>query len=283
MAKDRANNGGAMVRTGFHWLGVGAAGCAVALLLCATAGAQEPAPATATESATPEAPPAAPPTISYKGGQLKIDAVDSTLTDILAKVAAVTGVKIDLPPVMTRERMAVVQLGPGPAREVLASLLSDSNVDYLIQASDTDPAKVQSVLVMVRDKKGAKATEEVARAAVRSPYARRGMQLPQQEEAQPPEESPQPENIVVEPSAPTPTQPEASAAAPPVDPTPPTLSAPVQQPGVINGAKIAPQALPSSLDSQGITNTLQQMYQQRMQINQQEHQASPSTLAPNPR
>jgi hypothetical protein len=27
---------------------------------------------------------------------------------------------------------------------------------------------------------------------------------------------------------------------------------------------------------------LQQMYQQRMQLNQQDHQASPQTMAPNP-
>ncbi len=282
MAKDRANNGGAMVRPGCRWLRIGAAGCAVALLLCATAGAQEPAPAEATESAAPEPTPAPPPTISYKGGQLKIDAFDSTLSDILSKVAALTGMKIDVPPAANGTRMAAVQLGPGPAREVIASLLSDSNVDYLIQASDTDPEKVQSVLVMVREKKGAKAPEEVARAAVRSPYARRGARPPEPEETQPPEESPQPENVVVEPSAPTPTQPDAAAAAPPADPTPPTLSAPVQQPGLMNGAKIAPQPVPASLDSQGITNTLQQMYQQRMQMNQQDHQASPQTMAPNP-
>ncbi len=280
MPKDRADNGGAMARPGFYRLGIGAAGCAVALLLCATAGAQEPAPATVAESAAPDAPPA-PPTISYKGGQLKIDAVGSTLADILTKVAALTGMKIDVPPAANTARMAVVQLGPGPAREVLASLLSDSNVDYLIQASDTDPAKVQSVLVMVREKKGAKA-EEVARAAVRSPFARRGMRQPsQQEETQPPEDSPQPENVGVEPSAATPTEPDA-AEAPPADPGPSRPPLPSQQPGLLNGAKIAPQQVPASLDSQAVTQTLQQMYQQRIQLNQQDHQASPQTMAPNP-
>jgi hypothetical protein len=279
MAKDRANHGGPMERTGFHRRGAAAAGCAVALLLCATAVAQEPATAAATESPAPT--PAPPPTISYKGGQLKIDAVDASLADILTKVAAVTGVTIDVPPAASETRMAVVQLGPGPAREVLASLLGDSNVDYLIQASDTDPLKVQSVLVMMREKKGSKATEEVARAAVRSPYARRGLP-PQQEETQPPAESPQPESVVAEPSAPAPTQPDPSAAVPPSEPPPATQSAPVQQPGMINGAKIAPQPVPSSLDSQNISQTLQQMYQQRMVLNQQANQASPQTMAPNP-
>lgn len=278
MAKDRADSGGAMVRPGFRRRGMAAAGCAMALLLCATAGAQEPAPAAATESAEPAAPPA-PPTISYVHGQLKIDAVDSTLAAILTKVAALTGVTIDVPPAASNERMAVVQLGPGPAREVLASLLNDSNVDYLIQASDTDPLKIQSVLVMVREKKGAKpnGTDELASVA-RSPYARRGMQPQQREEAQSPEASPQPESVGVEPSSAAATQPDTAASAPP----PPTQSAPAQQPGMLNGAKIAPQPVPSSMDSQNVTQTLQQMYQQRMQMNQQDHQASPQTMAPNP-
>jgi hypothetical protein len=275
-AKDTAKNGGTMVRA--------ATGCALAFLLCATVaparGDQEPAPATPAESSAEAAPPAAPPTISYLGGQLKIDAMDATLADILTKVATLTSAKIDIPPTAYSQRMAVVQLGPGPARQVLASLLSDSNVDYLIQASDADPEKIQSVLVMVREKKGPKAngTEQVAR-AVRSPYARRGMSPPPEpEEAQAPEAQ-QPESIVVEPSSPAPTQPDAVAPPPPVEP-PPTTSVPVQQPGTINSARIAPQPVPTSLDSQGISQTLQQMYQQRMQINQQEHQAPPTT--PNP-
>ena len=277
-----------MLRSRFHRPGIAATACAVALLLCATAGpargAQEPAPATPTESAAPEAPPPAPPTISYVKGQLKIDAADSTLSDILAKVATLTGVKIDLPPVMNNARMPVVQLGPGPAREVLASLLNDSNVDYLIQASDADPEKVQSVLVMVRDKKGAKATEEVARAG-RSPYSRRGAQQPPPEPEEAPQapDTPQPEAIVADPGSPAPAQPDASAAPPPPDPPPSMQSVPAQQPGQLNSARIAPQSVPSSLDSQGISQTLQQMYQQRMQINQQEHQAPPTVAPNNPR
>ncbi len=288
VVKDATDNGGRMVRPGFHLRGAVATGCALALLLCARAGlawgAQEPAPATATESAAPVEPPAAPPVITYVRGQLKIDATDSTLADILTKVAALTGVKIDVPPAAYSARMAVVQLGPGPARQVLASLLSDSNVDYLIQASDVDPEKIQNVLVMVREKKGAKANapDEVAR-AVRSPYSRRGARTSEPEETQPPEDSPQPESVAAEPSSPAPTQPDPSASAPPVEPPPPAMqSVPAQQPGQLNSARIAPQPVPSSLDSQGITQQLQQMYQQRIQMNQQEHQAPPTVSPSNP-
>ncbi len=284
-AKDAANNGGTMVRPGFHPRGVAVTGWALAFLLCATValarGAQEPAPATTAESPAPEALPAAPPTISYVGGLLKIDATDATLADILMKVATLTGVKIDIPPAAYSGRMAVVQLGPGPARQVLASLLSDSNVDYLIQASDTDPEKVQSVLVMVREKKGSKGsgTDEVAR--VRSPYARRGAPPREPEETQPPEDNPQPENVAAEPNSPAPTEPDASAAPPSEDPAPAMQSVPAQQPGQLNGVRIAPQPVPASLSTDGISQQLQQMYQQRMQMNQQAHQAPP-TVAPNP-
>jgi len=275
---DAATNEDTMLRSRFRHRGVTATGCALALLLCVGAAAQEPAPATPAESPETAATPVPPPKISYVGGQLKIDATDSTLADILTKVAALTGVTIDIPPAANQERMAVVQLGPGPAREVLASLLSDSNVDYVIQASDTDPMKLQSVLVMARDKKGAKpnGTDEMASVA-RSPYARRGMpQQPQETQAP---DSPQPESIVAESA---PTQPDQSAPPPPAEPPPSRQPSVSEQPGMINGAKIAPQPVPSSLDSQNITQTLQQMYQQRMQINQQDHQASPQTMAPNP-
>ena len=52
------------------------------------------------------------------GGQLRIDVLGTTLADVLAKVAALTGVTIDLPEAAKDERLPVVQLGPGPAREV---------------------------------------------------------------------------------------------------------------------------------------------------------------------
>lgn len=270
------------------------AGCALALLLCARVAvarnAQETAPATATEppaqaasaAPTPEPPPAVPPTISYVGGQLKIDGLDSTLADVLTRVAALTGVKIDVPAAANSTRMPIVKLGPGPAREVLASLLSDSNFDYLIQASDTDPARIQSVMVMPREKKGGKTngTDVVARAS-RSPYARA---------VAPPSES---EEAPV-PDSPVPAQPEAAAAdVSPVNPQPaptqPDQSAPLPsaepgqagQPGQLNGTRVAPQAPPQSMDPQTINQQLQQMYQQRIQINQQEHQTVPPAAPAN--
>ena len=277
-----AMNGGTMLRTGFHGRGVAATGCALALLLCCRVavarGAQEPATATAAESPAPEppAPPAVPPTISYVGGQLKIDALDSTLAEILTKVGALTGVTIDVPPAAGNQRMPIVRLGPGPARQILASLLDDSNVDYLIQASDTDAERIQNVLVMARGKKDTKGngTDELARMS-RSPYARRGARASDSEEAPAPD-TPQPEAVADAVSA----NPQPASAQPEQPPEPPPSVEPRQssQPGQLNGTRVAPQAVPQSMDTQSINQQLQQMYQQRIQINQQERQTgTPAT------
>ena len=245
-----------------------ATGCVFALLVCGSVAiAQEPAPVATPEKA------AASPVITSVAGQLTIDALDLTLAEVLTKVGALTGVKIDIPPAASNQRMPMVRLGPGPAREVLAQLLSDSSVDYMIQASDTDPDKIQSVLVMIRDKKGAKgeATEEVARSS-RSPYSRRAAALAEREDA-PAAASAQPENAAAEPISVDPAP--ATAAVEPPAPPPPTEPLQNQQPGQLNGTRISPQPIPSSLDSQGISQQLQQMYQQRVQITQQERPIAP--------
>jgi hypothetical protein len=169
-------------RTGFRLLGGTKCCLVLALLLFASlrATAAESPTATAQSSAqtAPAQPssgkiPDTPPNISYVRGELTINAHDSTLADVLAKVAALTGVQIDAPEGANGEVMSIIQLGPGPARQILASLLSNSNSDYLIQASDTDPEKLQSVLILPRKKRGSEATDmNAATPPSRSPYAR---------------------------------------------------------------------------------------------------------------
>lgn len=109
-----------------------------------------PAPATP-KPPVAEKPPAAPSKISYTGGMLQIDVLDSTLGDVLAKVTTLTGVKFEIPPAASGERLAVVKLGPGPARQTLASLLGGANLDYLILAPSADPDGIQEVVLMARE------------------------------------------------------------------------------------------------------------------------------------
>lgn len=123
-------------------------------------------PATA---ATAAEMPLTAPEVTYENGQLSIMASNSTLGDILKAVRAVMGADIDIPPKASRERMAA-NLGPGPAREVLSSLLSWTDYNYLIQASDSDPDGVQSILLTARTKSpgsnAARAGRELASTAL---------------------------------------------------------------------------------------------------------------------
>jgi hypothetical protein len=252
----------------------------------APAAGQTPAdPSTPSASDTS---PASPPSISYAGGQLKIDALDATLADVLRKVAALTGTKIDLPPGAGGDRLPIVKLGPGPAREILASLLSDSSFDYLIQASDTDPEKIQSVVIMAREKKGSGSagTDVVAGRQSRSPYARHG--APPLEEDAAMADSPAPAqqitaDAVSQNQQPEPAQPDQPAPRQPAQPDQPA-PLPVQpgqlvQPELFNGTPMAPMTTPSVLNQQSINQQLQQMYQQRAQINQQNQANQPAAPA----
>jgi hypothetical protein len=192
--------------------------------------------------------------VFYVGGQLKIDAVNATLGEILSEVAALTGVKIDVPEGVGGLKIASVTSGPGPAREVLATLLSDSRCDFIIQASDTDPAKIQNVLVIARDQRGsASAAPEMAASSSRSASAASAAPAD-------PGAAPAPE--------------ETAAASPPPDPPAPPPAetsdqsmrqklASLDQSNMPKPAAMSP---PAALNQQTISQQLVQMYQQRAQM-----------------
>ncbi len=90
--------------------------------------------------------PAVPPQVNYQRGQLTILAQNSTLGDILRAVHRQTGADIDVPANAT-ERV-VTRLGPGPAREVLASLLNGSHFNYVMVGSVANPSALERVLLV---------------------------------------------------------------------------------------------------------------------------------------
>ena len=100
---------------------------------------------------TPEQLPPRAPQVSWDGKQLSISSENSTLAAILTAVRGHTHAVIEIPPGAGAERVAV-ELGPAPAREVLTSLLSGSNFDFVILASDTDEDAIQSVVLTPRGK-----------------------------------------------------------------------------------------------------------------------------------
>lgn len=248
------------------------AGCALALLLFARVAIAQNGAGAAAPTTAPEAPaaaadsparPAVPPKISYVGGQLRIDALGATLADVLTQVAALTGVTIDVPAGANSERMPIVELGPGPAREILASLLSDSNFDYLIQASDADPERIQSVLLLPREKKGSGARgPNLAAVAPPEPPAVESPVPPQPEIAAQGANSSNP--------TPAPAAMDANQAAAPAQPDQ-SGQFPLLQPDPSNPAKPGALTPPATLSPESINQQLQQMYQQRAQMTQQDH------------
>ncbi len=267
--------------------GVREISCALALLLFTGAALAQNPQATAAHEAvsqaipatpaatTPAAPeskpsPVAPPKISYARGQLSIEAFDVTLEDVLTKVAALIGVKIKIPPGAGSERLPMVKLGPGPAREVVASLLSGSSLNYLILASATEPEGIQDLLLMPREKKGSEPT--AASAAARSPYARvpASPTMPDETPVKPETaSSAQAANAgaQTDSSTTTPTQPDVPAGSQSgLSQSGLSLAALSNQSGLTTAGAMKP---PGTLDQGSINQQLLQMYQQRMQMGQQ--------------
>lgn len=103
--------------------------------------------------ARPAEMPPKPPKVACNGDTLTISADNSTLESILALVRGCTGAKMDVPEGAGKIR-SFEQLGPGPVRKVLDELLSGTQYNYVIQSSDQNPAKVETVLLTMRTSEG---------------------------------------------------------------------------------------------------------------------------------
>jgi hypothetical protein len=92
------------------------------------------------------------PSVSYSGGQLTIDAVNSTLGEILSAISRISGATLDVSPAANAERV-IARLGPGAPREILTTLLSETKFDYIISGSSEDPLMVKTVMVTISSSK----------------------------------------------------------------------------------------------------------------------------------
>jgi hypothetical protein len=107
--------------------------------------APTPPPAPPPPPPTLEQMPALPPKVKFSNGMLTIVAENSTLADILRAVRAQTGAIVEIPPSAT-ERV-VTHLGPGPARDVLVSLLDGSHFNYVMLGSQTRPGMLERIIL----------------------------------------------------------------------------------------------------------------------------------------
>jgi hypothetical protein len=242
----------------------------------------------------PEQMPPGVPQVSWDGSQLTITADNSTLADILVAIRARTGAEIDVPPNASRERIAA-RLGPGPARDIVATLLSWTDYDYIIQASDTDPLGIQSVLLTPRGKSDAvvasAATDGYGAAARRANHRfGPGNASPAETPAQESSGSTQTETSTETPVAatqPAPAEQPVAAVVPPAAPDMPPAQAEAQSTPVdipptqanLNAVPASPgsdlsQSLGSSTEER--MQTLQNLYQQRKQMIQDARKTPPA-------
>lgn len=113
----------------------------------------------------PEQMPATPPQVEFQHGLLSIAAQNSTLGDILRAVRNQTGAAVDVPP-NANERVAG-NFGPGPARDVLSSLLNGSHFNYVLLGSASNPDALERVILTMKSNGGepASAAPDTASAA----------------------------------------------------------------------------------------------------------------------
>jgi hypothetical protein len=229
--------------------------------------------------------PAKAPKVTCKDDQLTISADNSTLGSVLAAVRACVGVQIDIPAGAGGGR-TFEELGPGPVREVLASLLSGSGFDYVIGSSSTNPQKVESVLLMQR-------TADVASSPDRAlTPARRAWVQSHQDSMR--STAPGEEEAVEEPSASTGPDEAVTVSAPadnavqvPANDTPPAAPAAPDAPqapaggittvpasSVQDPASNNNPALNDGKDTQQRITDMQQMFEQRRQMTQQQQNST---------
>jgi hypothetical protein len=211
-----------------------------------------------------------PPQATYEDGELTIVAENASLSEVMAALRAALGADIDLPAGAAGQRIWV-RLGPGPARQVLRDLLDSTELNYVIQASESDSEGIRSVLLTARSKSpesGSMGTQ-VARGASRN--------------AQPvnanPAETSEPEAAAATASASTTTTPAPTAAA--ADATPASPETPPASPGVQSAASnlaVAPVSANPGMSgavggsSEQMMQQLQSMYEQRRQLQMQQNQ-----------
>ena len=219
------------------------------------------------EPSTPKA-----PQVTFQDDELTINAENSRLSDVLTSIRLCTGADIDIPVSASNERVWV-RLGPGPARKVITTLLSNTNLDYVIQASDTDSDQVRSILLTPKTKSGSAPLGDHAASsystASRIPKANQPAQDLSNVEI--PAVPPVATASTAPTGLPTPTAtPDASSNAPGTEIA---TASPVSTAAAATSD--APRPTPSNTEQ--MIQTLENMYEQRKQMQSQTGSKPPGT------
>jgi len=118
-------------------------------LTAPTAGQSQPNPSAVSVPPPAPAPPPRKVEVNYSNGKLKIWADKATLAEVLTEVHRKTGAEVTFPPGSGQDPI-VANLGPAPAREVLAGLLYGSPFNFVIIGSDNDPSQLRGIFLTSR-------------------------------------------------------------------------------------------------------------------------------------
>jgi hypothetical protein len=212
--------------------------------------ASTPAPVASPTPMQPMSPadmPPAPPQVTFRNGLLTVNAVNSTLASLLTAIRNKTGIEFEGAELAGQDRVAI-SMGPATEGEVLASILSGSNLDYVVMGRPDSPTIVQKVLLTRRSRPGA------ATVANGQPPAANKSPQEGEEEA-------------VDENATDPDQPQDTAVqAPPVQ----------QQPGgQAQEPQQQPEAQPQQPDQQQQPKTPEQLLQELKEMQQKQTGQTP--------
>lgn len=207
-----------------------------AVLVTLGSSAASPAPALITVSdrhpvhlvgpkVTPPQPPP-PLQVSYNNGLLWVDARKATLAEVLYQVHLRTGADIPIPAGAEQEQV-VMTAGPGPAKDVMATLLNGSRFNFVLVGAAQDQTVLRSVILTPKMDNGYDQVVNATQAPAPQPQPPPEAEIPQPEIPQPeplppqPDASGQPQAVQ---EAPMPNQ--GQTIPPPTAPPPPPTEEP---------------------------------------------------------
>lgn len=88
------------------------------------------------------------PRISLQNGELTVVAENAGLAEVLSGIRTVTGIKME--GLTGGADRVTAKIGPAPVRDVLLSLLEGSKYDFAILGSETDPLKIERLILSTR-------------------------------------------------------------------------------------------------------------------------------------
>lgn len=94
----------------------------------------------------PPPPPAPHVQVNFQQGKLSVHAEKATLAEVLFAIQQRTGADIPIPAGAEQEQV-VADAGPGPAKDVLTSLLTGTRFNFIVVGSDQNDGGLKSVIL----------------------------------------------------------------------------------------------------------------------------------------